>query len=187
MDFKREIKRKLFHQLSLSIPVGYWFLDRSIVLKILVPIAVTVLVVDIVRFNIPWFQNLFMKIFGVIVREHETRYFTGSTFLLSAAVIVIYFFPKNYAILSLIIVTISDACAALTGKKFGKIRIFEKTLEGSLAFLATALFIGLIIPDIDYFHGIIAAVSATIIELIPMPIDDNFLIPIGTCLVLYFI
>ncbi|MCP4725064.1 MAG: phosphatidate cytidylyltransferase [bacterium] len=187
MNFKREIKRKLFHLLALSIPVGYWFLDRSLVLMILIPFTVIVLIVDIARFNIPWFQDLFMKIFGVIVREHETRYFTGSAFLLSAAVIVIHFFPKNIAILSLLIVSISDACAALIGRKFGKISIFEKTLEGSLAFLTTALMIGFIMPDIDNFHGITAAVSATVIELIPVPIDDNLLIPVGTCLILYFL
>ncbi|MFC1565201.1 diacylglycerol/polyprenol kinase family protein [candidate division KSB1 bacterium] len=162
-------------------------MDKRIVLSILIPAALIVFLTDIIRFRAPRVQELFMKIFGILVREHEEKYFTGSTFLLLSAVIVISFFPKDFAIVSLMILTISDAAAALIGRKFGRIKIVDKTLEGSLAFLSTALVIGLIYPGISNGQAITAAVSATVIELIPQPLDDNFVIPVATCLILYVI
>ena len=41
------------------------------------------------------------------------------------------------AIIALLVMSLSDSSAALIGIKFGKTRLFNKTLEGSLSFLIT--------------------------------------------------
>ena len=60
----------------------------------------------------------------------------------------------------------SDSAAAIIGKKYGKTKIFNKTLEGSFAFLITSFIIVIFfIPDIDFTFPMIAILVSTIVEL----------------------
>ena len=190
MNYKQELKRKGIHQLSLAIPIGYMLFSRSIVLQVLIPIAFLIVSVDLARLYIPRAQKQFNKIFGLLLRRHENRRFTGSSYLISAAVLTIWIFPenyKNYVILSLFFLIICDAVAALVGRKLGKHKIFDKTIEGSAAFFIAALLIIFLFRAVPASHGVLGAVTATIVEFLPLPIDDNFSIPIITCLIIYIV
>ena len=181
MNIKHELIRKSIHQLALVIPLGYTFLPKTLSLKILISIAVIVTIVDIGRFKIPWLGKLFSKIFKTLLREHETHKYTGSTNLLWGAVLVIWLFPKDIVLLSLYILIISDSAAALIGKLYGKHKIFDKSIEGSTAFFVSAAIITLLFPEFPLLIRLSAALVATFVELLPIPIDDNFLIPVATC------
>ena len=57
-----------------------------------------------------------------------------------SAFVTILIFPKNIAILSLIFMSIGDTAAGLVGRRVGKLKIGEKTVEGFVfGFLACAL------------------------------------------------
>ena len=75
--------------------------------------------------------------------------------------------------------SLADATAALIGKKWGKRKLFDKTLEGSLTFLIVSIGLAIILPDLFRLGAIVAAIVATLIELFPSPIDDNLMIPIS--------
>jgi dolichol kinase len=87
-------------------------------------------------------------------------------------------FEAPLSISILFILAISDGVSTIIGKKFGHHSLpfnKKKTFEGSLAFFASAL---LIVP----FGGIpalVAAIFATIIESLPLPLDDNLTIPLA--------
>ena len=76
----------------------------------------------------------------------------------------------------------SDAASGIVGVH-GKKKIFDKSIEGSLAFLVTCLAIGLALA-LTKIHlapvaFILGAFSATIIELLPLHVDDNFTIALA--------
>jgi len=74
---------------------------------------------------------------------------------------------------------VGDTVAAIVGKSAGRIRIFGKTLEGSLACLLICFGITLFLPEVPFHVAIVGALVATIFELLPIPLDDNFRIPLS--------
>ena len=119
---------------------------------------------------------------GIILKSEEGFRPTGSTYLLLASLIVFLLFEKYVAIASLLFLSIGDLMATVIGEKFGKRRVFNKSLEGSLACLVSCLLIGMVMtwvgPVMVLPVAIVGAVAATLVELLPIPADDNLTIPI---------
>ena len=111
----------------------------------------------------------------------------GSTYFLLSSSLILILFPKTIAIVSLLILILSDTCAALVGKGIGKISIFGKTLEGSMAFFFSALLIVWIYPHVDRFAGTLAAAGAALIEVLPIHVDDNLTIPLTAGAIMFFV
>ncbi len=182
-----EIKRKIVHLATLIIPFGYGLSSERVVLSFLIPFFLVYLSVDLLRRVNPGLALLFRKHFlGRVLREEEERHLMGSTYFLFSSILTILFFPKPIAIASLLILILSDTAAALVGKAFGRIPIFGKTLEGAGAFFFTSLLIVWIYPGLDRFSGSIAAFMSTVIELLPIPVDDNLTIPLVAGLIMFF-
>jgi dolichol kinase len=80
--------------------------------------------------------------------------------------------------------------AAIIGKKFGHTKILaNKSLEGSLACFVACLVIGLFVAWLFPAHLtlqiiVIGALTATIVELFSLWIDDNLTIPLISGLVM---
>jgi dolichol kinase len=75
----------------------------------------------------------------------------------------------------------------LVGKGIGKISIFEKTLEGSIAFFLSSLLIVWVYPNLNRFSGSLAALGATLVEILPIKVDDNLTIPLVTGAIMFFL
>ena len=114
-----------------------------------------------------------------MLRNHEIKgKFTGATWVMIASLLTISLFPKNIAILSLIFMSLGDTFAALVGRKFGKVAFFNKTFEGFLGGLLPCIIIGFYFNSLPLYVSIVGAFSAMIIEVVPIPIDDNLSIPV---------
>lgn len=203
ISYKQEILRKAIHLASLSIPISYIFLSNINMLIILVPITFIFIVFDVLSKKVDLFINLLMKYFGAMLRPHEKKgvgLFNGATWVLISATICVIIFPKIIAITGFTILIISDLSAALIGRKFGKHKFFDKSVEGTASFIISAIVIVLIyynifnLPQSYLIAGIIGAIVGGIIEAISkvIRIDDNLSIPIsvGTIMLLaelYFI
>jgi dolichol kinase len=182
-----EIRRKIIHLATLIIPIGYSLTSKEIVLSFLIPFFIFYLSIDVLRKFHQGLASIFKKYFlGRVLREKEASSFMGSTYFLFSAILAIILFPKDIAIVSILFLIISDTIAAFVGKLFGKISIFGKTLEGSIAFFVASLFIILVYPNINIFQGLIGAVSATIIEILPIKLDDNLTIPLVSGAIMLF-
>ena len=193
-SYRIELIRKAIHLTSLSIPVIYYFVSRTTALVVLIPIAVGFLSIDVARLYHPAIEEWFHTTFGWLLRRHEAdkqkKRLNGATYILIAAAICVALFPKFIVIASFSILIISDATAALVGKRFGKRRFLGKTLEGSLAFLASALVVIAATPKLGYQPGeyliqAAAAMVGTIVEALPIEIDDNLSIPLSIGLVMW--
>ncbi len=188
IDYRYEVVRKAIHLLSLSIPVIYFFVSRETGLYLLLPIAAAFITIDLARYYIPAVSQWFYRWFGWLLRRHETdtkqKRLNGASNVLIAALLCVLIFPKVIVINAFAVLIISDTTAALFGRRFGKHRFLAKSLEGSIAFFITAVIVILIAPKIngtseEYVIGIIAAAIGTVIEALPIKIDDNISIPLA--------
>ncbi len=190
IPYSQELMRKSIHLCSLLIPVLYIPMDKLTALKILVPITVVVFFADILRNFFAPARAFVNKYFGGMLRAHELdekRFIlNGATYVLLAACVAIVAFPKIIAITAFSILIISDMAAALIGRKFGRHGFFDKSLEGTSAFIVSGIIIVAIIgvnsgaPWTFYIAGAIAAIAGGIIEAasIKLRLDDNFSIPL---------
>ena len=67
----QELLRKSFHILLLLLPLGYYFLGKIEILKIITPIAVFIAAFDYFRHKNDFLNLVFTKTFGVILRQKE--------------------------------------------------------------------------------------------------------------------
>ena len=142
-------------------------------------LSVTFLIAEILRINISIFKYLFQRFFGPIVRASENKKLTGATSVFISGFLTVLIFEKNIAIFAMLTLSLADATAALIGKKWGKRELFDKTLEGSITFLIISIALAMLLPDLFRLGAIVAAIVATLVELLPSPIDDNLMIPIS--------
>ena len=188
MVTKVEIKRKIVHLATLVVPVGYLLTSEETVLLFLIPFFLCFLTVDLLRHFHSGLASLFRKyFFGRVLREEEKPTLMGSTYFLFSTILTILLFPKSIAIASLLILIVADTAAALVGRGIGRISIFGKTLEGSLAFFFSSLLIVWIYPNLNRFSGGLAALGATVIEILPIKVNDNLTIPLVAGAIMFFL
>jgi len=177
---KLEIRRKAIHLFSLVIPLGYGLASKRTAMISLVGITAFFFFFDVIRHYSQPIRRIYERyLIGTVVREKEEHRFIGSTYFLLGACLSVFLFDKRLAILSLLVLIISDTVAAFVGGTIGRTRIFgTKTLEGSTAFFLSASLIALLSPGIRPIVGLPAAFMATLAECLPFRIDDNLLIPL---------
>ena len=189
MIHNSEFIRKLLHLSNLVIPFTYLFYFDSKVeaLIILLPITLLAFLIEYLRINSISVKNIFDKYLFSILRNHEkSGKYTGATWVFISSTLSIGIFPKDIAIISLIYMSIGDTAAGLIGRKFGRIKFYNKTLEGALAGLIFSLIIVLMMDlSLPNVIIIIGAFSAMIIELIPVSLDDNLRIPLFSGTIMY--
>jgi dolichol kinase len=188
INYRDEVVRKLIHLFSLSIPITYYFISRLDALLILSILTFVVITIDLLRYYSPTIAKIFYSIFGFLLRKHEKdnnkKALHGASYVLLSATICVLIFPKIFFLTAFGILIISDSMAALVGRKFGKHKLFRKSLEGTLAFFISAIIVVLITPkttgdSYEYLIGFFAAGAAAIVENISYGwIDDNLSIPI---------
>jgi dolichol kinase len=194
IEYKHEVVRKAIHLFSLSIPIIYFFISKYFALCLLVPITAFAISLDIARYYIPTVADWFYKWFGGLLRKHETdvnkKRLNGASNVLVSALLCVLIFPKIIAINAITILIISDTTSALIGRRYGKHRFLAKSLEGSAAFFISAVLVIIAAPKIDqmpmeYIIGFIAAAVGTVVEALPIKIDDNLTIPLSVGLSLW--
>ena len=182
-----EIRRKLVHLATLIIPIGYALTSQETVLVVVLPLFLGLLSIDLLRHFHPGMASLFRKyFFGKVLREEEKSTLMGSTYFLFSTLLAILLFPESVAIVSLLILILADTSAALVGKGIGKVSVFDKTLEGSFAFLLCSLLIVWLYPNLNRFSGSLAALGTTCIEMLPIRVDDNLTIPLVAGAIMLF-
>lgn len=185
--FRYEIARKIIHLSSLSIAIIYCHITRELALLLLIPLFAGFFLVDLMKNSIEPIAEWYHRTFDGMLREHEREkkriHFNGATYITLSALLLVLLFPKIIAVTAFALVAVSDTIAALVGKKFGRHKIGDKSIEGSLAFLASALLIIAVVPNLHPAAGVLMAVTATLTEAVSpkvngFKIDDNLTIPL---------
>lgn len=190
--FKQELYRKALHIAALIIPVGMFVLDHKYFILLLGLASVCALGLEILRTYLPAVNYWISKRFGFMMRPEEISgpnkniAFTGATWVFISAFLLALFFPTHIAASAFAMFMVGDGFAAIVGRCYGKIfwRGSSKTLEGSMAFLVSALLIVLIVPGVNLMFGAWAAVGACLAEALPGPLNDNLRSPLVAALIM---
>jgi len=194
IDYRSEIIRKGIHLCSLAIPIIYYFVSQRVALILLVPVTTAFLVTDVARLFIKPVAGWYYRWFGLLLRQHEqdatVRRLNGATNILLSAVVCVILFPKIITVNAFAILIISDTTSALIGRRFGRRRLFNKSLEGTAAFFLSATVVVLIAPKLtgsieEYLLWIVGAAIGAVVEASIKNIDDNISVPLAIGLALW--
>ncbi|MBM3286067.1 MAG: phosphatidate cytidylyltransferase [Candidatus Eisenbacteria bacterium] len=181
MRFLSEVRRKAFHLSGVVVPIGYYLTPEPAGRHILLALTVLALLADLVRLNERRVRTFFYYIFGSIVRDHERNNLLGSTYVLLSALLCSYAFDREIAIASMAFLSLGDGMAAIVGRRFGRPRLFGKSIEGSLACFLSCLAAAWLYPGDPFTWRMMlgGAAMAAIFELLPIPLDDNMRISLS--------
>jgi dolichol kinase len=184
-----EIRRKIFHLLSLVYVVGLVYIPRTRYLLLLLAAGILVLISETIRLRVPMVGEAFNKIFGPIMREREQKTYSGLFWMLIGVFLTVFLVDSvPVAATAILYLILGDAMAALIGIRFkgptwpnG-----NKRVSGSMACFLTCLLIGnfLLRPAYSWSGVIAGALTATVVEIGFFPVDDNVTIPVASALVL---
>jgi glycerol-3-phosphate acyltransferase PlsY len=182
-----EIRRKLIHLVPLVIPLVSTFdlLQKTPLLIITGVSALIALLLDIARRKPGPVRNLFMHIFGSFLRRDEKRNTVASTYYFIGIFMAMALFPRPIAEASMYILIVGDTMAAIVGMSWGRLRIWGKSLEGTVAFFLSSCIMLAFLGRIEFQIGVIGALVASVIELLPIPFNDNLSVPISSGLTMY--
>lgn len=191
-DFDFEKKRKVFHLSAIIFPLLYLFISRTAITLILFIVTAATLYLDISRHNNIKISEFVAKFFTKIMRNEESNgsfALSGSSFMILGFFLTALLFPKNLVICSWFILIISDCLAALVGTNIGNTLSNGKSLAGSAAFLASAIFISILVYfylgyNTSFIIIIISSIVTTATEFYSkdLKMNDNLAIPLSYCL-----
>lgn len=168
-------------------PVALLFMLFYIVFSKTVAVALTGIVclcfiaLDLSRFISRQTQELLTVKVKSIFRKGEEKKFSSMTIFLISTFIVILIFEIEIAITTLVFLTFGDIYSKIFGLAYGRHKLFDKTIEGTLAYVGCVITCGYFIytiVDISLFVLIIGGIAATFSEFFPLGMNDNFTVPI---------
>ena len=177
--------RKGVHLFAFIIPISYYyFLSKSQFIVFTGMLVMIAGIIELIRFKLPKFRQMFLKWVGKIFWEHEEKFITGATTFVLSAFVCGVVFSKPIVVTGLLFLTFGDTVAYLMGK-LGETRIGKRTLYGMFAFFIISIVIVLLVhPEINLLTGIVGAFVACIVEAMPWKIDDNLSIPLISCTIM---
>jgi len=183
--------RSLLRPLAVIFPIAYFYLDKKNLLLILGILGAIPIIFDLIRlYKKEINQYFFTKEKRILKIAEEHRFSSISLFFISVFLTVLIF-DKEIAIIAMVFVIFGDLFAKFFGSEYGRVKIFgEKTLEGSLAFLLACLLSGYILSfylSLSAFSIVGGIIGATIIEALPLGINDNFSVAIFSSGIMYIL
>ncbi|MFP4158913.1 MAG: diacylglycerol/polyprenol kinase family protein [Desulfobacterales bacterium] len=176
---KPEINRKLLHLVALCIPFGIVLLPHHLAVTVFAFMACAMAAGEMLRRKSAILQGLFIAVFGSFLRPEEKHETTGGTYFFISGAICAAVFDAPIAYTAMAFSILGDAAAAIAGMKFGRIRIAgRKTLEGAIASVSACLLFWTVFPQTGFLTALAAAVLTSLLELLPLKINDNLAVPL---------
>ncbi|MFW9819960.1 MAG: glycerol-3-phosphate acyltransferase [Candidatus Thorarchaeota archaeon] len=157
------------------------YIDRGIGLSLIGIVSLCFIALDILRFLHKRTNVLLTEKTQAIFRKGEEKRFSSMTIFMISTFVIVLFFEIEIAVTSLVFLVFGDMFGKIFGLAYGRHKIFEKTLEGTLAHIGVVIAAGFILYtsiDIHILILISGGIAAPLIELLPIGINDNFTVPI---------
>jgi dolichol kinase len=181
-EWLAEARRKAIHLTFLVLPLQLlletlpWPRSRSQFRLLFLGLTAAAIAIDVLRIHERRVRTFFRQFFGEMIRGHEQLNLLGSTYLLLAALIAVEVFPQPVAAVALGYTVLGDATSALVGRAWGRHRFFKKSWEGAAGCLVACLAWAACATHaagLPWPVTIAGAVVATLVEALPIPLDDN--------------
>ena len=177
-----EAQRKALHLSFIVLPLALlaewlpWPRGRGEWRWFLIALTLAAIAIDMIRIHEDRTRRFFIRFFGGLIRDHEHFSLLGSTYLLIAALLAVEIFPQPVAAAALGFTILGDGVAALVGRGWGRTRFFRKSFEGAAGGLAACLGWAAFLAAtgaLPWNVVLVGALVASLIELLPIPLDDN--------------
>lgn len=189
LEFKFELRRQAFHLLLGLVTVTLFYYNVLItpIFMFLVLVFGFILSYIAKSHKIPVISSLI----NFFERPDERTRFPGrgALFFTAGVLLVIELFPKDVAIVSILILAVGDSVSHIIGRYFGRTKNpfleTEKLLEGTLAGSLVAFPIAVLFaPSIPWWHILLACFGAMFVEAIELEankreVDDNIIVPLA--------
>ena len=176
--------RSAVHASALLIPFVAEATSKFAVLTVLIATTVVYVLSEALRSRgkqLPLITRFTLS----ISREDEISHFVVAPVYLAIGVILsLLVFPKDIAYASITITAVGDPVASYVGRRLGRIRVKQKTLDGFAAGLIVSFAVALVwVPP---YLALIGSVAGMLLELLGT-FDDNLTIPIGAGLAMLIV
>lgn len=186
---KRSINlfRILWHSLTgLAIVAILWFTYPStrLVSFILLAAFFLFLAIDILRFTTRMGYALFWAHLNFLAGEKEKKGLNTSVYYALSLLICVNIYEPRIAMGAIVCLAVGDVTANIVGKRFGRHRLKDKSIEGMLgnAIVCFAILYFIVPSTLVAAAG---ALAGAVVEFLPIPIlNDNILIPLVSGLVM---
>lgn len=195
ISYKAEVWRKAIHLVALVVPLGMAVLGKTWALYLLIPATALALTGDVLRVRSAWFARFIQRLLGFMMRHEEVPpvggpfTINGATWVMLSATLLTIIFPIRIAVAAFVMFMLSDAAAALVGRRFGRTHWgrSNRTVEGSLAFLVVGLIIIALFPNIALWVGAVSVVAAALAEIPSGPFNDNLRVPLVAATLIFLL
>ena len=175
--------RKLFHVLGgLGLLSLYFIFGRSNSFILYGALAAVVLLIEVARLSLPAVNHFFYAHFGSFIRKNEEHSMTGTVPYILGISLSLYAYATPVAVAAVCFLAFGDVAATTVGERFGRTKIGKKSLEGTAAFIVIAVSAGLALHlaglHLTPWVIVVGAVVAAGVELLPLPVNDNLMIPV---------
>ena len=193
IPYRAEVIRKLLHLVALVVPFGMALAGRRLSVIVLVPLAVLAVAADVLRVRASWFARFVGRFFGWMMRAEEQPpvggpvVLNGATWVLVSAALLVIIFPLRIAVAAFVMFILSDAAAALVGRRYGR-HLWgggPRTVEGSFAFVVTGLAVMALYPGMVLWIAAVSVVAAAGAEVLRGPFNDNLRVPIVAAAIIF--
>lgn len=187
--------RKFYHLLMglMCFALYAFVLTRGQALAVLGTLGGTLVLFDLLRLRFPDVNRLGLRVFGSVMRREELRSLTGNSFYILGLFLIVLAFPKPVVLLSVLFLAVGDPMAAVIGTAYGRTRLLGRksaegaaanfTVSATVAVLFALLYLGLPL-DRAATVGLVGGAVSVAAELCPLPVDDNFTIPVLSAILL---
>ena len=191
-------KRSLLHATSglvgvLSVEL---LLTPTLALWVAIVFSSYAWITELARRVSPDFNKRVMAFYGAVAHPHEHHRINSATWYCSALLILATCFEMYQIAIALAVLGFADPAAALIGRRFGKVKLINnRTLEGTLTFVATGLIVSLLVMGIWHhnnftlFEIFVVSLAASCLgavgELFAGRLDDNILTPVAAAVGAY--
>jgi len=195
ISYTAELWRKLIHVVAILAPLLMFEVGKWWSVGLLLPCVALAITTDVLRAR---FQPVTLWVehtFGFMMRRAEMPrlgnaiVFNGATWVLISFLLLVLVFPVRIAATILIACMLSDATAAIIGRRYGKHpwKNSHRSIEGSVAFFVTGLLVVAVMGTTVFWVGALSVVAATLAEIPDSPLNDNLRVPAVAASVLFLL
>lgn len=186
---RTDIFREIIHLGSFLIPILSQFLNiNRYILAIIILLTTILYTVSEFKRRIGTNFPLFTRLTKMAIMGAEKWGFADAPIFFALGIfLTLILYPKQIGYAAITMLTLGDGTAKIIGKKFGTISFpynKAKKLEGTVAGIIAATIGSLLFVSPQ--KALIVATLSMIVESIPLPINDNIIIPLvaGTLLMI---
>lgn len=138
--------------------------------------ALILLGLDVLRLRVAALNAWFFRTFSRLASPREARGLASSTWFAVGAALAWAAFPAPFATAALLVLGLADPVASMVGRLAGGRRFGKGSVEGFSTFVTVAFLV--LWPAVGAGPALVGAFVTAAAEVLPIPPDDNLVIPL---------